>query len=222
MRESKQSRKPNGIYICNCVHLGCLIHYTCLYLYLSHQHVSLLLPPPTVPSPTQCRRLPQMQPQPATTTASPPSGKRHRLRNDNEPTTPLDCAQLMDSLLFYLRGPLQIPREYAQDEAYVTKVVTSVWRAVVSVAQQKPGRTFELVVRLLELLNVGQLELLYGTIMVNVEPPDTAMKMSLQALYQHVGTLHRKGIASLHGKKGECVAGDGEVAGVGGWGAEGE
>lgn len=115
-------------------------------------------------------------------------------------TTPLVCAQLMDSLLFYLRGPLQIPREYAQDEAYVTKVVTSVWRAVVSVAQQKPGRTFELVVRLLELLNVGQLELLYGTIMANVEPPDTAMKMSLQALYQHVGTLHRKGIASLHGK----------------------
>ena len=176
--------------------------HTCLYLYLSHQHVSLLLLPPTVPLPNT---MPVTCPKCNRTFRDNYNLTRH-LEKDidcattTNQTTPLVCAQLMDSLLFYLRGPLQIPREYAQDEAYVTKVVTSVWRAVVSVAQQKPGRTFELVVRLLELLNVGQLELLYGTIMANVEPPDTAMKMSLQALYQHVGTLHRKGIASLHGK----------------------
>lgn len=116
-------------------------------------------------------------------------------------TTPIICVHLLNTLLMVLQGPLRIPSEYANDDAYIRKTVGDVWRAVVSITNIEPNRAFELLTRLFELLNLKQLEMLYGSVMVDEEPPNAAMLTSLRAVYQYLVKMRNKGVQVLYRRR---------------------
>lgn len=116
-------------------------------------------------------------------------------------TTQQTCVELLDTLLRLLRGPLRLDESMQHDDEYVVTVLHDLWRAVTAVCSTRPSRTFELLLTLMELLNGRQLELLYGRVMVECNPPLTSdMLKSLRAVYAHVKKLHTKGVPNLHRK----------------------
>ena len=116
-------------------------------------------------------------------------------------TTEYTCVHLLDRLLTTLRGPLRIDEHVANNPAHVVPVLQDIWHAVTTVAHVHPARRFELLMQLLELLNGWQLELLYGTVMREHEPPSAEMLHSIRALYQHLGEMQHKGVRELHRKQ---------------------
>jgi hypothetical protein len=116
-------------------------------------------------------------------------------------TTQSACVELLDTLFRVLRGPLRLDESLQHDDDYVVAILHDVWRAITAVCKTKPARSFDLILTLLELLNGRQLELLYGRVMVESNPPlSSDMLKTLRAVYAHTMRLHRKGVPSLHRK----------------------
>ena len=115
--------------------------------------------------------------------------------------TEVVCVGLLDTLFRVLRGPLRLDETLQHDDDYVVAILHDVWQAVVAVCNIKPNRAFELLMTLMELLNGRQLELLYGRVMVESEPPLTAaMLQSIRAVYAHIVKLNNRGVPNLYRK----------------------
>lgn len=114
-------------------------------------------------------------------------------------------AEVIDHLLYTLRGPLRVDDTRLDDEPYMRQVVGGVWRAVEVVAQTDPSRNMDRLMIVLELLNGAQLHHLYGGVLVHDAPPSPTLATSLRALYRHILTLHKKGVTRLYRKNTENI-----------------